>query len=138
MVNPESRLDADMERRRLELNLEWRDVADRSGLSYETLRALRRTGRASALSKARAESALGWKAGSIDLVLGGGQAIVMELTELPEPGVTAQGLRTQIAELRDEIQHLEVTHERNRPYIVEHLQMKISELQKQLDALKHR
>lgn len=137
MANPESRLDADMERRRLELNLEWRDVADRSGLSYETLRALRRTGRASALSKARAENALGWQAGSIDLVLDGGQAIIIEIASPPAPDASAQALRTQIAELRDEVRYLEVKHERNRPYIVEHLERRIAELQTQLDALNH-
>lgn len=128
-----------MERRRLELKLEWRDVAERSGLTYETLRTMRRTGRASALSKARAESALEWEAGGIDAILQGGDVVVVAAADLPSSSATttAQSLRQQIAELREEVRYLEVKHERNRPYIVEHLERKIAELQKQLDALNH-
>ena len=63
------RLDQAMERRRLQLGLEWREVADRAGVSYETLRALRKSGVASSLSKRRIEGALQWAPGSIDNVL---------------------------------------------------------------------
>lgn len=139
MVNPVVRLDADMEKRRLELKLEWRDVAERSGLTYETLRAMRRTGRASALSKALIESALAWEAGSIDSILQGGQAVVVAVADPPADSGHAnpQAIRQQIAELRDEIRHLDPLYERNRPHMVEHLERRIAELQSQLDVLNH-
>lgn len=133
MVNPNSRLDADMEERRLEMNLEWRDIATRSGLSYETLRALRRTGRASALSKRRAEHALAWEPGSIDAIIGGGHAVALELSS--PTGSTAQDLRRLIADLRDEIEYLSPRHERNRPYLVAHLERQIAELEGRLKTL---
>lgn len=134
MDNPDSRLDAAMEERRLELNLEWRDIATRSGVSYETLRALRRTGRASSLSKRRAEHALAWEPGSIDAIIGGGRPVALSVGGTPT-NTTAQDLRRLIADLRDEITYLSPRHERNRPYLVAHLERQISELEGRLRAL---
>ena len=81
MQNPDNRLDLAMDARRLSLNLEWRDLAKAAGVSYETLRALRRAGNAAPLTKRRVEEALRWKPGSVDAVLAGGQPTPVR----PEP-----------------------------------------------------
>lgn len=137
MADPDARLDADMEDRRLELNLGWREIAARSGLSYETLRALRRTGKASALSKRRAEMALEWKAGSIDAILHGGRATPAEsgAQATGSNSTTAQDLRIMIAEAQDELRYLSPKYESNRASLTAHLERRIAELQRQLDAL---
>lgn len=63
-----------MEARRIELGIEWKDVASRADVSYETIRNLRREKRAvSALKTRRIEVALEWHPGSIDAVLNGGE-----------------------------------------------------------------
>jgi chromosome segregation ATPase len=138
MVNPESRLDAAMERRRLELNLEWRDIAGRGGLAYETLRALRRTGRASSLSKRRAEAGLGWTAGSIDAVLAGGEPVTVETAELKTTEPTVDGLRQLITETEDELRWLSPKYESNRASLTAHLERRLDELRRQLESLQNK
>jgi hypothetical protein len=135
MVSPESRLDAAMEARRLELNLEWRDIAGRGGLAYETLRSLRRTGRASALSKRRAEAGLGWAPGSIDAVLAGGSPAEVEAVEIKSAEPNADELRRLIAETEDEIRWLSPRYESNRASLTAHLQRRLEQLRRQLEAL---
>lgn len=49
--------------------------------------------------------------------------------------LTSAQLRQLIAETEDEIEHLDVRHERNRSYIVSHLQRRIAEYRRQLDSL---
>lgn len=62
-----------MNERRLQLGMEWKDVATKTGVSYETLRNLRLGKRkASELTIRRLEDALQWKHGSIDAILAGG------------------------------------------------------------------
>lgn len=137
MVSPESRLDSAMEARRLELNLEWRDIAQRGGVAYETLRALRRTGRASALSKRRAESGLDWQAGSIDALLDGGEAVPVE-RETPASGGrdgSLSELQRLITETQDELRHLSPKYESNRASLTAHLERRLADLQRQLKAL---
>lgn len=124
-----------MEERRLELNLEWRDVAKHGELSYETLRALRRSGKASALSKRRIETALLWLPGSVDAVLAGGEPAVAVAAKVDGQAVTARDLRMMISETRDELAHLNPKYESNRASLVEHLQRRLADLQRQLDAL---
>lgn len=48
--------------------------------------------------------------------------------------LTADELRQEIAELEDEIEHLEVRYERNRPHIVAHLQERLATLRERLNA----
>lgn len=63
-----------MEQRRIELGIEWKDVATRANVSYETIRHLRKGTRAISALKARhIEEALEWEPGSIQDVLEGGE-----------------------------------------------------------------
>lgn len=107
-TTPVERLDALIEDARLNRALEWRDFADQIGVSYETLRALRKTGKANDLSKRRVENALGWKAGSVDAVLAGGEPTpIGNGDNPPEPDSDeVQQLRAEIEELRAEIKRL--------------------------------
>lgn len=56
-MNP---LDAAMNERRLELDLEWQAVAKVAGVTYETLRRVRRLQHTTALTERAIERALGW------------------------------------------------------------------------------
>jgi hypothetical protein len=141
MPKPVSRLDAAMEERRLELNLEWREIAKRGGLTYETLRTLRRSGVVSALSKRRAESGLQWAQGSIDSVLAGGNPVALDAAVNDSHGpadADELDLVQRIAELEDELEHLNPRYERNRPSLVAHLQRQIDDAQKRLKDLRSR
>ncbi|MGH3095120.1 MAG: helix-turn-helix domain-containing protein [Streptosporangiales bacterium] len=67
------RLDQSIEQRRLELGLDWKDLAASVGIADVTLRNIRRGRNApSVLNKYRLEDALGWKHGSVDAILDGG------------------------------------------------------------------
>lgn len=71
-----SGLEAALDARRQELDKAWRDIAIDAGISYETLRALRRgDNEPSTLTKRRLERALRWETGSLDEVLAGGEAL---------------------------------------------------------------
>lgn len=86
-------LDKVMDRRRQELRLLWRDVAERAQLSSQGLydiRAGRRTPRA--ITTSRIEQALGWRQGSIDAVLAGGSPELEQPDEDPG-GADERGLR---------------------------------------------
>lgn len=54
----------------------------------------------------------------------------------PPAAVSAEELRLMIAETEDEIENLAVKHERNRAYLVAHLQKRLTELRQQLDSLR--
>jgi hypothetical protein len=63
-----------MDRRRAELGLRWADVADRGGITTQTLREVRAgTRRPRGLTKAAIERALEWTPGSVDAALEGGE-----------------------------------------------------------------
>lgn len=67
------RLNKAMERRRVELDMSWREFASRANLSYEGLRGIRRGDRRPSTRAARRlEDVLQWKHGSIDAILAGG------------------------------------------------------------------
>ncbi|HLL34235.1 MAG TPA: helix-turn-helix transcriptional regulator [Streptomyces sp.] len=77
------RLDAAMEARRVDLGLNWKQLAGKAGIAYETLRAIRRgTFAPSAVNQRRLENALGWRPGSIAAVMKGG---VPELADQAAP-----------------------------------------------------
>lgn len=70
---PHERLAEAMNARRLSLHLNWKAVASRAGISYESLRAIRRGEyRPSELSAAGLDEALEWEPGSVDAILDGG------------------------------------------------------------------
>jgi hypothetical protein len=73
------RLDRLMNDRRLELNLTWRDVAARAGLSYEALRSLRTgTGGVRDLTAVQIARALDWAPRSVLDILKGGDPVPAE------------------------------------------------------------
>lgn len=71
-----------MDARRRELGLRWRDVADRAGVSEETIRLLRRGARDASVratdTEAKVEEALGWADGSIREIRHGRGPTVVE------------------------------------------------------------
>jgi hypothetical protein len=82
MTSPHDRLDDAMDARRLDLDLRWREVADRARLNEATLRAIR-VGRnkPSQLAKRRIEEALQWASGSVDAVMAGGEPKPLKAAE---------------------------------------------------------
>lgn len=68
-------LDRALDERRLALGMRWRDLADRTGLSGQALRDIRR-GRSTPreLTARQLEEALGWQPGSVQRVLAGEEA----------------------------------------------------------------
>ncbi|MGW1223396.1 helix-turn-helix domain-containing protein [Streptomyces californicus] len=67
-----SPLDGEMNRRRLQLGLAWKEVASAAGISYETLRAVRKGQTSAPLTLRKIEQALRWKQGDIHRVEQGG------------------------------------------------------------------
>lgn len=86
MATPAQRLDTLMDRRRLELGLRWRGVAERSGLTQQTLLQLRKGNPVSDHTIAAAEAALEWRSGSIAEILHGGDPTPVQdaPSELPD------------------------------------------------------
>jgi hypothetical protein len=75
MITPEARerLAEFMDRRRIDLRLTWREVADAGGISYEALRAARNgVGDIRSLTQAGVEDGLQWEHGSVARILAGG------------------------------------------------------------------
>lgn len=62
-------LDSAMDDRRTELGMYWEDVAEAAGLSYETLRAIRRGRPMRSLTRAKVERALQWPHGHIERLI---------------------------------------------------------------------
>lgn len=95
MSRPHERLDRAMNQRRLELHMNWREVARGAGISYEALRAIRRgDSRPTELTARGIDAALQWAPGSVLKVLKDGAPTPVEVAEareaareaLPEPG----------------------------------------------------
>jgi transcriptional regulator with XRE-family HTH domain len=107
-----SRLDGVMNRRRVELRLTWRQLATRAGVSYETLRAIRKGESAGGeLSKANIEQALLWGQGSIASVEAGGDPLpLQEAAEHPAPTAAeevdprSEAIMTILADLPPRVQ----------------------------------
>lgn len=73
MPQPHERLNEAMQDRRLALRMNWRQVADAAGISYEALRAIRRGDyKPTALTSRGLDDALQWAHGSVLAVLDGG------------------------------------------------------------------
>jgi len=82
-----------MERRRLDLGLTWREVAEAGNISYEVIRAIRnRNGQIRPLSKRGIEAGLRWVPGSVQSILDGGDPA--PAAEPPAAPVTASGTVT--------------------------------------------
>src|SRR5262252_4141700 len=63
-----------MDARRLELGLTWRQVADRAGISYETIRQLRAGKHVRALTARKLDGALQWAPGTVWEMMHGSHA----------------------------------------------------------------
>lgn len=95
------RLNDEMERRRIELDMSWREVAVAAQLSYEGLRGIRRGDRnPSTLTARRLDAALQWAPGSIDVVLQGGPPTPVDA------GDTTTVAHLQVVESHEEAQPL--------------------------------
>jgi hypothetical protein len=104
MGEPLDALDRALDQQRLALGLGWRELAQQAGVSYEAVRALRKSGVSSSLTKRRLEEALGWIPGSIDALLHGGTATIVVDDDPPPRGQTAatieelEAIRQQLEE----------------------------------------
>lgn len=75
-----------MERRRLDLGLTWREVAEAGSISYEVIRAIRHgNGQIRPLSGRGIEVGLKWEAGSVQAVLGDGDPTPVPAGPAPLP-----------------------------------------------------
>lgn len=88
------RLNDLMNDRRLDLGMTWPEVATAAGISYETVRALRRsTGGISELTARKLDKALQWRPGSVAAIAGGKPGTPVPL---PAPGSAAATRRPAI------------------------------------------
>ncbi|WP_171111288.1 MULTISPECIES: helix-turn-helix domain-containing protein [unclassified Streptomyces] len=79
MPEPHERLDEAMSQRRLELRMNWREVSQAAGISYEALRAVRRGDyRPAELTARGLDEALRWAPGSVYAILNGGEPTPLE------------------------------------------------------------
>ncbi|MBD0837404.1 helix-turn-helix domain-containing protein [Streptomyces sp. TRM68416] len=93
MPEPHERLDEAMNQRRLELRLNWRDVAKGAGISYEALRAIRRGDSKPTELTARAlDEILRWMPGSVYAVLNGGMPTTVEAWEAEHESPSAEAI----------------------------------------------
>ena len=79
------RLDALMDRRRLDLGHKWKAIAENAGVTYQTLGQLRKGKPVAPVTVARVERALQWDSGSIRAILDGGEPTPMETAGGAEP-----------------------------------------------------
>ncbi|MEU4165618.1 hypothetical protein AB0F46_01870 [Streptomyces sp. NPDC026665] len=79
MAQPHERLDDVMNQRRLALRMNWREVSQAAGISYEALRGIRRGDyRPTELTARGIDLALQWTPGSTLTVLHGGRPTCLE------------------------------------------------------------
>jgi hypothetical protein len=91
MPGPHERLDEALEARRIELGMEWVDVAEAAGRSAETIRSWRRgESRPRAVNKRKLERAMNWAAGSIDAVLAGDNPVPLESAQTSNTAVVTR------------------------------------------------
>lgn len=97
-MEPYERLDEAMEARRLQLRVNWRQLADAAGISYTALRAIRRGDyRPTALTARGLDEALQWTPGSVFAILDGGDLTNLEDAR-PEAGEPAGEEPADLAE----------------------------------------
>jgi DNA-binding XRE family transcriptional regulator len=119
MPEPHERLDEAMNRRRLELRMNWREVATAAEISYEALRSIRRGDyRPSELTAHALDRALNWKPGhGIEAIYAGKQPAPAELTSKPEP--TVASLAEQLALVQEALRLLLEATEHDVPGVRE-------------------
>lgn len=103
-----------MDERRLDLGLSWTELADKAGLSDSTLRNIRRGRNApSALNRRRLEDVLGWRHGSVEAILDGGEPEVAEAAD-EQPASDEKDWPTLRAELMQLVEQVDAIIERER------------------------
>lgn len=81
MSEPYERLDRAMNARRLDLRMNWRELSEAAGISYEALRGIRRGDyRPSELTARALDEALRWERGGVEAILAGGDATPMDVS----------------------------------------------------------
>ncbi|WP_411090833.1 helix-turn-helix domain-containing protein [Streptomyces sp. 049-1] len=102
MPEPHELLDEAMKHRRLELRMNWRQLADAADISYEALRAIRRGDyRPAELTARGLDEALHWIPGSVYAVFGGGEPTPVEQQAAPPaPPDTPPSLAQELEVLR--------------------------------------
>lgn len=129
------RLDTAIEARIVDMGISYVELAERAGISDVSLRNFRKgRGNLRARNQRKLENALGWEPGSIATVLDGGAPLLAGEAYEPEV-LSVEEIRLMIAEIEDEIANLVVKHERNRAYLVEHLEKRLAELRTRLAPL---
>lgn len=117
MARPErvSALGEAINRRRLDLDMTWRDVERAASLSYEGLRGIRRGDRnPSALTARHLEDALQWEHGSVEAVLDGGEPTPMSKDNtLGQRMDRRDRLLDEILERVEEIRRLDAQRDRH-------------------------
>lgn len=106
MTEPFKQLDAALNRRRIHLRMNWREVADAAGISYTALRAIRRGEyRPTELTARGLDEALQWTSGSVYAILDGSPPEALEDASSepppsPHPSMTAPPLLSPHEALR--------------------------------------
>lgn len=122
------RLDAIMDARRVDLGLEWQEVATAAGIRTQTLRVARKGEAVNGLTKRGIEKALRWAPGSFDAVVGGGAPTTLEeqSRQAASPADAARVdaiealLRTLPPEAQDEVVRRIQRQEREGQFSAEH------------------
>lgn len=84
-MKPFERLDEAMNKRRLELRMTWRELAETADISYTALRAIRRGSyRPTELTAQALDRALQWAPGSVYAVLDGGEPATARVKAAPD------------------------------------------------------
>ena len=94
---PHERLDQALNRRRLDLRMDWNDVAEQIGISPESLRAIRKGRNGPRPITARAlDDWLGWEPGSTERLFEGGEPTPRAETAHPAPPAGAVELTVHV------------------------------------------
>lgn len=84
-MKPFERLDEAMNQRRLQLRMNWRELAEAADISYTALRAIRRGSyRPTELTAQDLDAALQWAPGSVHAILDGGQPTAVGAEGAPD------------------------------------------------------
>lgn len=108
--NPAARLDRIMDVRRLELDLDWKEVADLAGISVQTLDVVRKGKNSTVRTKRKIDRALQWVPGEgVEAIAAGREPTPTD--RLPEPSrpserPTLEELAARVAATEQEISAL--------------------------------
>jgi transcriptional regulator with XRE-family HTH domain len=104
-----SSVEAAMDDARIEMGLEWKDVAERASMSVQTLHRIRKGGTRTAEATRRLEQAFGWPRGYLDAIAAGEPppATASRVGELEQLRDLAATLQDNIDALRRRLDELD-------------------------------